>query len=214
MAGNKYPEITEKTILDTAKKLFLEKGYEHVTLQDIADACGLTRGAIYHHFKGKVEMIDAVTDYMFNAATFYQDIKVDASLNGLEKLRRLFVASMTDDEHIKMYAMLSQTFYKSPKLVSAYLLDCQNSVIPITQEYIEEGIADGSIKGDSSEYLAEIVMVFTNLWLSPLVFKTTKEKLLLRVKYTKIMLESIGLPLINDEVILAIKKMCKVLYQE
>lgn len=44
MAGNKYPEITEKTILDTAKKLFLEKGYEHVTLQDIADACGLTRG--------------------------------------------------------------------------------------------------------------------------------------------------------------------------
>ena len=102
MAGNKYPEITEKTILDTAKKLFLEKGYEHVTLQDIADACGLTRGAIYHHFKGKVEMIDAVTDYMFNAATFYQDIKVDASLNGLEKLRRLFVASMTDDEHIKI----------------------------------------------------------------------------------------------------------------
>lgn len=215
MAGNKYPEITEKTILDTAKKLFLEKGYEHVTLQDIADACGLTRGGQSIIIsRGKVEMIDAVTDYMFNAATFYQDIKVDASLNGLEKLRRLFVASMTDDEHIKMYAMLSQTFYKSPKLVSAYLLDCQNSVIPITQEYIEEGIADGSIKGDSSEYLAEIVMVFTNLWLSPLVFKTTKEKLLLRVKYTKLMLESIGLPLINDEVILAIEKMCKVLYQE
>lgn len=214
MAGNKYPEITEKAILDTAKKLFLEKGYEQVTLQGIADACGLTRGAIYHHFKGKEEMIDAVTAYMFNAATFYQDVKVDASLNGLEKLQRLFIASITNDEHIQMYAMLSQTFYKSPKLVSAYLLDCQNSVIPMIRGYIEEGITDGSINGDSSDIMAEIMMVFSNLWLSPLVFYTTKEKLLLKVKYIKIMLESIGLPLINEEVIFAIEKMCTILYNE
>ena len=52
MPRNKYPEVTEKAILDTAKRLFLEHGYEHVTLQDIAEACGLTRGAIYHHFHG------------------------------------------------------------------------------------------------------------------------------------------------------------------
>ena len=61
MPRNKYPEVTEKAILDTAKRLFLEHGYEHVTLQDIAEACGLTRGAIYHHFHGKEEMLDAVT---------------------------------------------------------------------------------------------------------------------------------------------------------
>ena len=66
MPWNKYPEVTEKAILDTAKRLFLEHGYEHVTLQDIAEACGLTRGAIYHHFHGKEEMLDAVTTYMFH----------------------------------------------------------------------------------------------------------------------------------------------------
>ena len=68
MPRNKYPEVTEKAILDTAKRLFLEHGYEHVTLQDIAEACGLTRGAIYHHFHGKEEMLDAVTTYMSPAA--------------------------------------------------------------------------------------------------------------------------------------------------
>lgn len=45
MPRNKYPEVTEKAILDTAKRLFLEHGYEHVTLQDIAEACGLTQGS-------------------------------------------------------------------------------------------------------------------------------------------------------------------------
>ena len=46
MARNKYPEITEARILDTATKLFLEKGWEETTVQDIVDELGdITRGA-------------------------------------------------------------------------------------------------------------------------------------------------------------------------
>ena len=41
MPRNKYPEVTEKAILNTAKRLFLEHGYEHVTLQDIASLCDM-----------------------------------------------------------------------------------------------------------------------------------------------------------------------------
>ena len=40
MARNKYPEITEERILDAAERLFLEKGYENTTIQDIVDALG------------------------------------------------------------------------------------------------------------------------------------------------------------------------------
>ncbi len=212
MAGNKFPEITEKMILDTAKKLFLENGYEKVTLQGIADACGLTRGAIYHHFRGKEEMLDAVTAYMFNETTSFYKLKEDTSLNGLEKLQKLLIAPLFDDEQIQMYSMLSQTFYKSPKLVSAYLLDCQNSVIPMTQVYIEEGIIDGSIKCEDADVLAEIITVFFSIWLSPMIFNTTKEKFLLKLKYIRIMLESVGLDLMDDEMARAIEKMCEVLF--
>lgn len=212
MAGNKFPEITEKMILDTAKKLFLENGYEKVTLQGIADACGLTRGAIYHHFRGKEEMLDAVTAYMFNETTSFYKLKEDTSLNGLEKLQKLLIAPLFDDEQIQMYSMLSQTFYKSPKLVSAYLLDCQNSVIPMTQVYIEEGIIDGSIKCEDADVLAEIITVFFSIWLSPMIFNTTKEKFLLKLKYIRIMLESVGLDLMDDEMAKAIEKMCEVLF--
>ena len=156
MPRNKYPEVTEKAILDTAKRLFLEHGYEHVTLQDIAEACGLTRGAIYHHFHGKEEMLDAVTTYMFHETVPCREIQEDTSRNGLEKLQRLIIASVSNREQLQMYRMLSRTFYQSPKLVCAYLLSCQTSVVPMTRTFLEEGVSDGSITVDSPQIAAEV----------------------------------------------------------
>ena len=61
MARNKYPEATKKLIIETAGRLFLEKGYEHTSIQDIIDNLGgLSKGAIYHHFKSKEEIIGEV----------------------------------------------------------------------------------------------------------------------------------------------------------
>ena len=51
MARNKYPEETIQKILDVSYRLFLEKGYEHTSIQDIVHAIGMSKGAIYHHFK-------------------------------------------------------------------------------------------------------------------------------------------------------------------
>ena len=66
MARNKYPEETVARILDAAQRLFLEKGYDQTTIQDIVDQLGgLTKGAVYHHFKSKEEILDAVGDRMF-----------------------------------------------------------------------------------------------------------------------------------------------------
>ena len=54
MARNKYPEETVARILDAAQRLFLEKGYDQTTIQDIVDQLGgLTKGAVYHHFKSR-----------------------------------------------------------------------------------------------------------------------------------------------------------------
>ena len=63
MARNKYPELTVEKILDVAQKLFLEQGYEQTTIQDIVNNLGgMTKGAVYHHFKSKEEIINALAD--------------------------------------------------------------------------------------------------------------------------------------------------------
>ena len=95
MARNKYPEITEARILDTATKLFLEKGWEETTVQDIVDELGdITRGAFYHHFKSKDYIIDAVTTRMFLGNNPFKAVEESKSLNGLQKIQYVLKFSL------------------------------------------------------------------------------------------------------------------------
>lgn len=88
MARNKYPEQTVEQILDTAQRLFLEKGYDNTTIQDIVDHLdGLSKGAVYHHFRSKEEIMDAVGDRMFAANNPFEMVRNRTDLNGLQKLR-------------------------------------------------------------------------------------------------------------------------------
>ena len=76
MARNKYPEVTEERILEAAQRLFLEKGYDNTTIQDIVDQLGgLTKGAVYHHFKSKEEILDEVSDRMFFQNNPFEAVK-------------------------------------------------------------------------------------------------------------------------------------------
>ena len=66
MARNKYPEVTVEKILEVSQRLFMEKGYDNTTIQDIVNELGgLTKGAIYHHFKSKEEIINALGEKLF-----------------------------------------------------------------------------------------------------------------------------------------------------
>lgn len=53
-------QATRETIIDAAEKVFYEKGVAHASLEEIAQAAGCTRGAIYWHFKDKAELFDAM----------------------------------------------------------------------------------------------------------------------------------------------------------
>ena len=49
MARNKYPELTVEKILEVSQKLFLEKGYEQTTIQDILEQLGGVTKAAQNH---------------------------------------------------------------------------------------------------------------------------------------------------------------------
>jgi TetR/AcrR family transcriptional regulator, acrAB operon repressor len=55
-------EITRVELLDAAEHLFLAQGVSRTTLQDIASAAGVTRGAVYWHFKDKSDLFNAMVD--------------------------------------------------------------------------------------------------------------------------------------------------------
>lgn len=181
MSRNKYPEETVNLILDVSQRLFLEKGYEHTTIQDIIDNLGgLTKGAIYHHFKSKEEILNAVIDRLFSDNTLsakWLQIKNDSALNGGEKLKEMFYEAIVDEQEQKLRKM-GINLQKMPQML-ADLLIRQVTVIAHDsfEPVIEEGVKDGSISFPYPKELAEIISLLANIWINPLVFKMSDEEM-------------------------------------
>ncbi|WP_019928862.1 TetR/AcrR family transcriptional regulator [Nocardia sp. BMG111209] len=62
-----YSEATREALLDEATRLFAEKGFAGTSLDEIATAGLLTRGAVYHHFASKKALFEAVLDRLGTA---------------------------------------------------------------------------------------------------------------------------------------------------
>lgn len=56
----KQPDLVRRTLLDCAAKLAVERGTAAVTIQAVAEAAGVTKGGLFHHFPNKQALIDAV----------------------------------------------------------------------------------------------------------------------------------------------------------
>jgi AcrR family transcriptional regulator len=57
-----YSEATKAALLDEATALFASRGYAGTSLEHVASASQVTRGAVYHHFAGKQALFEAVLD--------------------------------------------------------------------------------------------------------------------------------------------------------
>src|SRR5262245_12868190 len=55
-------ELTRGALVDAARGLFSERGYAAVSTEEIVQAAGVTRGALYHHFKDKQDLFTAVVE--------------------------------------------------------------------------------------------------------------------------------------------------------
>lgn len=200
MPRNKYPEETVQKILDASLKLFLEKGYENTTVLDIiGELGGLTRGAFYHHFKSKEEVFDALCEKLFYESNPFEKAKSHRELNGLEKLKFVFKTSFDDTEHHRL-SMASMQLMGSPAFLKK-LIESNQELAPMYQELIEEGVRDGSIQTEQPKLLADLLVLLTNFWSIPTIFPMTEEEAWQKFLMTKSILDHLGLPVLDAEIV-------------
>ena len=201
MSRNKYPEETVERILDTAQRLFLEKGYEQTTIQDITDNLGgLTKGAIYHHFKSKEVIIAAVSDRMFCSNNPFEAVRERKDLNGLQKLREAIRLNQSDQERTNL-TIQSIPVCKNPRLLMEMINSNRKILTPYYQELLEEGNRDGSIHTEYAKEIAELMPLLTSLWMLPSVFPGSKEDMKHKFLFIGEMLEKMGVPLFDHEIL-------------
>lgn len=215
MARNKHPEETVRLILDVASRLFMEKGYEHTSIQDIIDHLGgLSKGAIYHHFRSKEEILEAVTNRMTAESNLLlaqiRDSKVGS---GSEKLQRIFKMSIQRPVQEDIFTF-APDFRNNPKLLSSMLLDTVDHVAPdYILPIIRQGMADGSIRTEYPEALAELIMLVANIWLNPMTFNSSVRETYQKVMIFGQMMKGLGLDLLDQEMVDRITDLTA-LYQE
>ncbi|HIW83021.1 MAG TPA: TetR/AcrR family transcriptional regulator [Candidatus Dorea gallistercoris] len=199
MARNKYPEVTVERILDTAQRLFLEKGYENTTIQDIVDELGgLTKGAVYHHFRSKDEIMDAVGDRMFFANNPFEAVRERKDLNGLEKLREMIRLNQADTARTDLNIQ-SIPITRNPRVLMEMIKSNRRILTPYFQKLIEEGNRDGSIHTEYTREIAELLPLLTSLWMLPSIFPADREEMKHKFRFLGDMLEKMGIPLMDQE---------------
>ncbi|MBJ9989347.1 MULTISPECIES: TetR/AcrR family transcriptional regulator [Paenibacillus] len=203
MARNKYPEETINQILTVALNLFIQKGYEQTSVQDIINELGgLTKGAIYHHFKSKEEILQAVTDHLFQGVDdMLSSVRDDKELNGREKLRKISLVSLDNPAQDEL-ASVAPNLLRNPKMLAALIENIIDKAVPIyIQPIIEQGMRDGSIQTDYPRELSEVLMVLTNIWLNPAIIPASPEVVLRKVKLFDEILKGLGLDLFDEQMI-------------
>lgn len=215
MARNPHPEETVNLILDVAFRLFMEKGYEHTSIQDIIDHLGgLSKGAIYHHFKSKEDILVAVTDRMTEESNqMLAEIRDRRDLTGREKLRLIFKESISRPVQDEIFTV-APNLSNNPRLLFSILRETIDEAAPdYIRPIIEQGIADGSIQTDYPAELAELIILAANIWMNPMIFDNTEEESYRKFMVFRQMMEGFGLDIVDEELLQRLQELAAV-YQK
>ncbi|MFZ6722518.1 TetR family transcriptional regulator [Undibacterium sp. Ji49W] len=151
---------TYNTLIDAAEKVFAEKGVTSTTLNDVALAAGMTRGAIYWHFKDKNALFQAMCDRAFLpmeamlneiASTPHKD-----PLAGIRQLNIHFLNLVTGNEHQqKVFDIIFHRCEKNSELIffsaeSEKRIECLAKVEALIQKAVDQG----TLHADTDTWIA------------------------------------------------------------
>ncbi|MGG0670076.1 TetR/AcrR family transcriptional regulator [Lederbergia citrisecunda] len=84
-------DLTREMIMDAARDLFIVKGYQHVSMRQIAKELGYSHGAIYYHFTNKAELFYALVEEHFGMLEHKLIELAQATLAPREKLEAILL---------------------------------------------------------------------------------------------------------------------------
>lgn len=203
MSRNKYPEVTVEKILDVSQRLFYEKGYEKTSIQDIVNELGgLSKGAIYHHFKSKEDILCELEERIFKDNNPFAVVEKEKNLNGLQKLKYVIELNQKN-QAMDENSQITEQFVpllENPHILASTIQSNRKYLSPCFRKLIQEGIDDGSIKTKYAKELSDLLPLM-ELWMMPSVFPASDEEIKHKFEFLKNMFEKMGLPIFDENVV-------------
>ena len=174
---DKSQAMREK-ILNTATQLFIQKGSEKTSMQDIAQTAGISKGAIYHHFKSKDEIVLAVirSRQELMEEEMKQWLKATENLTGREQLQTILKSNLESQTARATDGIVGE-YEKDAGFILTMMRDNLRIGAPVVSDIIKKGMADGSLQTQYPEEAAEVFLLLVNFWMHGTAFESEPEKL-------------------------------------
>ncbi|WP_294909072.1 TetR/AcrR family transcriptional regulator [uncultured Ruminococcus sp.] len=160
---------TKEKILLTALQLFARDGYEAVSVRNIAEELGITKGALYRHYKNKRDIFDSIVDRMIQIdaqrAKEYQmpveqydemsESYANTSWENIEKYTIEQLKFWTEDSFALLFRrMLTLEQYRSAEMAELYSQCIVEGPVSYIEDLFRELTKKGVLKEENPGLLA------------------------------------------------------------
>ena len=181
MKNTERTEARKNEILDTAKLLFMERGYEQTTISDILTVSGIAKGSLYYHYKSKEDVLDGVLHRMTEqVAAAAIAVAGDPAMTAHEKMLRIIPAvSISESSNERMIQELHSP--ANALLHQKSIAQTIRAVAPIIAGVVEQGISEGIYRTRYPLETVEILLVASQFIFDEGIFQWTPDEMAARM---------------------------------
>ena len=156
------PKKRKLEFLETALELFNQKGYEKTTIKDIIETMGVSKGAFYHYFQSKEEIIEEISDvYAERVLRQTEVLAKRQDLSPIGKINELFqMVQGYKKSYKEKREKIKNIFHhdENLKLQRKITLKLRNQMMVSVLKMIEEGVEKGEFRKQDIEETADYLL--------------------------------------------------------
>ena len=153
----KTKEERRNEIIETAGKLFEEKGYEQTQVQDIVNEIGVAKGLFYYYFKSKDEVMEELADRYADAIIDAVNKLIDKDITTFDKINRIFQIFI-DSAEKKFGIFMGILNVKNGKTHERIFFNVGEKMVPLVTELILSGNDNGECNCSDPKFITEFLV--------------------------------------------------------
>ena len=153
----KTKEERRNEIIETAGKLFEEKGYEQTQVQDIVNEIGVAKGLFYYYFKSKDEVMEELADRYADAIIDAVNKLIDKDISTFDKINRIFQIFI-DSAEKKFGIFMGILNMKNGITHERIFFNVGKKMVPLVTELILSGNDNGECNCSDPKFITEFLV--------------------------------------------------------
>ena len=153
----KTKEESRNEIIETAGKLFEEKGYEQTQVQDIVNEIGVAKGLFYYYFKSKDEVMEELADRYADAIIDAVNKLIDKDIATFDKINRIFQIFI-DSAEKKFGIFMGILNVKNGITHERIFFNVGKKMVPLVTELILSGNDNGECNCSDPKFITEFLV--------------------------------------------------------